>query len=432
MPPLRDLTLVTFGAARTPRTMPAGTVLLGATTDAFAKDPEPDGTRWVELAYAVSMTESDVTLSKEDFEQCVKNHQRYPCVPVVIEHADTEWFSSGPKEWAEPHGYVEELRVGEREVTEMDGTQRTAATLEGRVSFDEKTAPLVGPTKKWRFGSITLLKGATDEATSAGLGCLLWSWSLTAHPRLTGLLPIAASFDPSKLSADEAARLRAVLDALSSRGTTAKPPTPTAQEPFMLKFLELAARYGLAATSEEDAREKVLAFLALGADALKTLGLAPTTTPQELGQKLSALTVAAAKVPALEKELTELRADKATRDKATREQHFEELFAVQPELKAAESALRYQAEHDWTGFQKAHPRPSPQELLQAAQHPERLTPLVPPNTPSAPQPFAQGAEAGEGASRAVVSLVHTHLAMARAQGREISFTDALGELGFQG
>lgn len=375
MLPLRSslLTAITFASALDPRTMPSGSVVLGATVDAFARDPEADGTRWVELAYAVSMVDSDVTLSKEDFEQCVVNHRRYPCVPVVIEHADTSWF--GDREQSEPHGYVEELRVGEREVTDADGTKRAAATLEGRVSFDEATAPTVGPRKKRRFGSITLIKGAVDEATGAGLGAMLWSWSLTAHPRLTGLLPIAASLAPASLTPELAARLRAALDGASQpRGTSAV--TATEKTP-MKTFLALAAQFGLTAASEEDALDKVTALLSLGADAVKALGLAPAATAQELAAKLSTVTVAAAKVPALEQELTTLRAEKTERVKAERDQYFEELFAVQPELKAAEASLRLHAGHDWEGFEKADPRPTTQELIEAAQHPQRLSRVVP-------------------------------------------------------
>lgn len=347
--------------------MPTGAVVLGATVDVFAKEPEADGTRWVELAYAVSMVDSDVTLSKEDFEQCVVNHRRYPCVPVVIEHADTSWF--GDREWREPHGYVEELRVGEREVTDADGTKRMAATLDGRVSFDEATAPTVGPKRKWRFGSITLIKGAVDEATGAGLGAMLWSWSLTAHPRLTGLMPIAASLNPASITPELAAELRAALDAAPTpRGTAA---THAPETLPMKTFLAIAAQFGLAAATEEEARDKVLAFLALGADAVKALGLTPTATAQELAAKLTPLSTAAARVPALEKELTTLRSAKAERDKLDRDQHFDELFCVQPELRAAEGSLRYQAEHDPDGFAKAHPRHTAQEFMQAAQNHER-------------------------------------------------------------
>lgn len=412
--------LVTL-AAPDPRTMPAGSVVLGATVDCFARDPEADGTRWVELAYAVSMTESDVTLSKEDFEQCVVNHRRYPCVPVVIEHADTSWF--GDPEQSEPHGYVEELRVGEREVTDANGAKRMAATLEGRVSFDDATAPTVGPGKKWRFGSITLVKGAIDEATGQGLGAMLWSWSLTAHPRLTGLLPIAASLTNAPLTPELAARLRAAIDGMTlTRGTTA---TTATEKTSMKTYLALAAQFGLTAASEEDAFDKVTILLSLGADALKALGLATAATAQEFAAKLSSLTVAAARLPSLEAELTTLRAEKSERVKAERDQYFEELFAVQPELKAAEVSLRLHAEHDPKGFEAAHPRPTPQELIEAAQHPQRLARVVPPSgaTPS------NGAQpAGTNAADLLAGVVRNHMSMARAQGRDLTFTAALAEV----
>jgi hypothetical protein len=144
----------------------------GAPVEAFAKGKvegsldDPDGV-WMVLAYAVSMKGSDVTLSKEDFEAAAANHQRYPCSPLVIERADTDWWNGCP-EWAEPHGHVEELRVGEAEVTEMDGSTRTAATLEGRVTFLDATRAEV-KARKWRFVSITLAKGMKDEATG-GVG----------------------------------------------------------------------------------------------------------------------------------------------------------------------------------------------------------------------------------------------------------------------
>ena len=433
MPPLRNrftlalaLGVLTFGAPVDPRTMPEGSVILGATVDCFAKEPESDGTRWVELAYAVSMTESDITLSKEDFERCVANFKRYPCAPVVIEHADTSWF--GDPEQSEPHGYVEELRVGEREVTEMDGSTRMAATLEGRVSFDAETGPTVGPGKKWRFGSITLIKSAVDEATGAGLGALLWSWSLTAHPRLMGLAPIAASIDPSKLTPAQAAKLRAALDTVHQRGETAR---THSTENTMLKFLELAARFGLVAANEEEAKEKVLAFLSLGADAIKALSLAPNASPQELAAKITSLTVAAAKVPVLEQELAAFRAEKTAAAKAEREKYFEDLFAVQPELKVAEASLRLHAEHDFEGFQKAHPRPSAQELIQAGQNPQRLARVTAPAAPGAARSIAAGAtpEGAQDAAQIVADVVNTHIAMAASQGRELTFSAALAELG---
>lgn len=155
----------------------------------FADPAAKTADGWTVLAYEVSMKESGVALSKKDFEDCVRNFAAYPCSPVTIEHADTDFnpFAQPPTSWREPNGHVEELRVG----TMVRGS-KTVATLEGRVSYLEPTATDVA-AKKWRFGSITIIQDAVDEETGATLGSMLWSWSLTAHPRLTGLPAIAAS-----------------------------------------------------------------------------------------------------------------------------------------------------------------------------------------------------------------------------------------------
>lgn len=199
----------------------------------------------------------------------------------------------------------------------------------------------------------------------------------------------------------------------------------------MLKFLELAARFGLAAATEEEAKEKVLALLSLGADAIKSLSLAPGASPQELAAKITSLTVSAAKVPALEQELATFRAEKAAGVKAEREKYFEDLFAVQPELKVAEASLRLHAEHDFEGFQKAHPRPSAQELIQAGQNPHRLARVTAPSAPGASAPITAGASptGAIDTAQTVANIVQTHRAIAAAQGRELTFSAALAEIG---
>jgi hypothetical protein len=154
-----------------------GRQVLGAVVPFASTATTTDG--WTVLAYEVAMSESDVKLTKRDFEECVKNFAAYPCSPVTIEHADTMMF--GEPSWAEPHGHVEEIRVGTMQRAGAD-----VATLEGRVSYLPPTDAEVA-SKKWRFGSITIIQGAVSEETGAKLGSMLWSWSLTAHPRLMGL-----------------------------------------------------------------------------------------------------------------------------------------------------------------------------------------------------------------------------------------------------
>lgn len=450
---------------------PTGRQVFGAFVPFASAEPGPDG--WIPLAYAVEM-KSGVALSKKDFEDCVDNFNRYPCVPIVIEHADTDPWA--PAEWKAPHGHIDALRVGTMTRTMRDGSTREVAALEGKPSYDEATLAAV-KARTWRFGSITIIQGAVDEETGAKLGSMLWSWSLTAHPRLTGLPAIAASrrgagdvvqagwwygqiedrddliaclreiFDLPVTSTEadvlaaldklgalasgegetdgvdvdhivcqlrDALRLPALtttsevlaevkkgLDTLPtdppadapassmSRAATAAA-HPTTEIPTMKTFLELAASSGLVATSEEDAKAKILALAALGADALKGLGLASTATPTELAQCVSKLTTAAAQVPALETELTTFRTAKAEADRVAREEHLAAIFLANPALKAAEASLRLHAERDWEGFTKAHPKPTTEQLAQSAQNAQRTAQVVPfsAGTP----PAAEGAE----------------------------------------
>lgn len=470
---------------------------------------------WVVLAYEVSMARSKVELTKADFEQCVQNFSVYPCCPVTIEHADV---MGGPTAWAEPNGHIEALRVGEMTRT-VDGAEKTVATLEGRPSYLGTTAADIA-SGKWRFGSIYILKGVVDEESNAKLGSLLWSWSLTAHPRLTGLpalarvaasrrpegaelaagwwygdiddrddlisclreildLPVttteaevlaeldklealsAPGADSSGIDVDrivsqlrDALRLPALTttasvlaevrkglanlpddadddtDASLSRRPPAAPPAPQAPptpESHPMKLVALLATFGLSVPTEEEAQPKVAAFAQLGADATKALALPITATPAEFSAKLSALSADAARAKALETELTAFRAREAEQVKAEREKYFTELFAVRPDLRSAEGSLRLHAERDFEGFSKAYPRPSAEQILASAGHDAR-TAAVLGQSPIAPVTFA-GAPGESGAANAVVSMVHSHIAIAASQGRELSFSDALAELG---
>jgi len=411
----------------------------------------PDG--WIVLAYAVAMKTSKVTLARQDFEDCVRNFAAYPCCPVTIEHADTadDPFGALPKEWKEPSGHIEELRVGEMTRT-VGGQPVVVATLEGRPSYEASVVNDVGAKKKWRFGSITILQGAVDEETGQKLGSMLWSWSLTAHPRLTGLPAIAASKkipaegevvqagywwgdidsredliaclrelfdlpvtsteteilaeldkleglatgegDTSGIDVDhlvgqirDALRLPAltttsdvmaeVRKGLTTLPSEVAPATDTTlshrgaaarnTEKTPMKFTQLAALLGLAASaSEDEAEKKVQAFLTLGADAIKGLGLTLATTPAELATRLKNLTEAAGKVPDLEKELTQFRTEKAAAEKLTRASWIDDVIAEKPELKAMRASLELHAAHDWKGFAETYPRPDREKLITAA------------------------------------------------------------------
>lgn len=427
---------------------------------AFAAEPAADG--WVVLAYEVAMAESGVTLTKRDFEQCVENFSKYPCVPITIEHADIDFnpYTPVPTEWREPNGHIDAMRVGT-----MERASKTVATLEGKPSYEPEIAGKVGAGKKWRFGSIAILQGAVDEETGQPIGSMLWSWSLTAHPRLRGIPALAASLRPGEAVKagwwygdidgrdDLLAMLRCILDlpvtsseadvlaelskleelaaapaeadgvdvdaiigrlrdalrlpALSttadvlaevrkglstmpaapttapmSRAPGAPAPTPAprplaASAPHRteippMKFLQFMSLLGLAAApTEEEAEKKVLAMAQFGADALKAVELPVTASPAEFAAKVDVLSKAAAKVPALETELTAFRKVEGERAVAERAAHIDDLVAVTPTLGAFRKSLELHAERDFAGFAREYPRPSREDLVAAAAEVEQ-------------------------------------------------------------
>lgn len=171
-----------------------GTCVLGALVP-FSSPGATTDDGWTVLAYEVAMKTSGMSFTRADFEDCVKNFASYPCAPITIEHADLcDDLMPPPKEWREPNGHIEELRVGT-----MKRGDATVATLEGRPSYLPDAERDV-KARKWRFGSVAMFQGATSEETGAKLGSLLWSWSLTAHPRLTDMPAIAASARPDTSS----------------------------------------------------------------------------------------------------------------------------------------------------------------------------------------------------------------------------------------
>jgi len=144
-------------------------------------------------------------ITAADIDSMVANFARYPKAPLVVEHADTR--EGMPAEWAEPRGHVVALRRGSMERTMPDGAKKTVATLEARLDVSpEVRLSIVGDpaTQKpptWPFCSITTAKGI-DEETGASLGTVLYSVSLTAHPRLAALPRLAASQDPRGAGAE--------------------------------------------------------------------------------------------------------------------------------------------------------------------------------------------------------------------------------------
>lgn len=166
---------------------------------------DAEGGPWTTIAYEAELkgyrlpdgTHAKITLA--DIESMVANFARYPKSPIVVEHADTR--EGMPAEWAEPRGHVVALRKGTFTRTLPDGTTKAVASLEARFDVSpEVRLSIVGDAATqtppvWPFCSITTARGI-DEETGASLGTVLYSVSLTAHPRLADLPRLAASQDP--------------------------------------------------------------------------------------------------------------------------------------------------------------------------------------------------------------------------------------------
>lgn len=166
---------------------------------------DAEGGPWTTIAYEAELKGyrladgTHARITSKDIDDMVKNFGRYPKAPIVVEHADTR--EGMPAEWATPRGHVVALRRGTFTRTLPDGTTKAVASLEARLDTSpEVRLSIVGDAETktpptWPFCSITTAKG-TDEETGAALGTVLYSVSLTAHPRLADLPRLAASQDP--------------------------------------------------------------------------------------------------------------------------------------------------------------------------------------------------------------------------------------------
>lgn len=167
---------------------------------------ESEGGPWCTLAYAVELKGyklkggGHAKITERDINDMVANFARYPKVPLVVEHADTRRdVAEVHPEWAAPHGYIVALRKGTF-ARVVDGTTTTVSSLEGRLdvppivrlAINGDPANETPPT--WPWCSITPAQGVNEE-TGQEIGAVLWSVSLTAHPRLTDLPRLAAGKD---------------------------------------------------------------------------------------------------------------------------------------------------------------------------------------------------------------------------------------------
>ncbi len=118
----------------------------------------------------------------------------------------------------------------------------------------------------------------------------------------------------------------------------------------------LAARLGIAATSEEEAQRHVAARAEESAEVRRSLGLALSADGADVKAKITALHGDAAKVAVLSAENATLKADAdAARDVAVKE-HVEALCA-DPVMAKSRTALEAFARSDFGAFSKAYPKP---------------------------------------------------------------------------
>lgn len=399
-----------------------------------------DASGWWVLAYEGELKGRKASLTREHFEQCVKNFARYGrSVPVTLYHADIDAASHPEK--CKAHAWLDELRVGSMEVG-----GKTVATLEGKrrwviesTKTDVACGALVG-------GSVTIFFNWKDDATAEVLGAYLYSFSLTNNPALTHLPALAASqratlghwYGDLENRDDVLAMLRQVLDlpimtdetatlaelaklerlvsepegtsgvdvddilcalrealrlpalataaeviaavrqalttlpagspAAMSRGAAATHPENTP----MSKLIALAALLGVAPKSEDDANVVLEARLRENVNVRRALNLTPDAPLADVTAALSTLTTESAKVPALTEKLKSFEKREAEALATVRKAHIDDVMAASGLPEAVRASLELHATADWPGFQKAHPRPSREELAQRAQDGDRL------------------------------------------------------------
>mgnify|MGYP007100042367 CR=1 FL=1 len=312
---------------------------------------DAEGGPWTMLAYEVELKGyrladgSHARITERDIDEMIANFSAYPKVPLVIEHADTrEAVAKVHPEWATPQGHIVALRKGSM-TRVVNGAVRVVATLEGRIEASPEVRLSItgdavrGVPPTWPFCSITPASGR-DEESGQDLGAVLWSVSLTSHPRLADLPRLAAAQEPSALAA-------------------AHPPEKT------MTFLELAATLKLIAVATEEAAQSAVLDLARdGAAVRETLTLA---ADKPVAPAIADLVAARAELGQIKPKYEALQTVEAARSKAERERYVGDLCLARGWDADVKSAMEFSAHADFPGFQKKYPAPSREELAQRAQ-----------------------------------------------------------------
>lgn len=146
-----------------------------------------DASAWWVIAYETELRGRDASLTRAHFNEIIRNFRRIGrSVPVALYHADRD--PTAHPDARKAHAWLDDLRIGSMM---LDG--KKVATLEGKRRWvidttraDVACGAIVG-------GSITVFFDCEDDVTGENIGTLLYSFSLTNNPALTGLPALAAS-----------------------------------------------------------------------------------------------------------------------------------------------------------------------------------------------------------------------------------------------
>jgi hypothetical protein len=364
-----------------------------ATGDVVSLAAAADASEWWTLAYETDLKGRGAKLTREHFEQIVRNAgARGRDIPVVLNHADTD--PAAHPDSRKAHAWLSALRIGSMEVA-----GKTVATLEGKRRWVNDATRADVAAGALACGSVTVFFRTIDDVSGKDLGASLWSFSLTNNPALAHLPALAASQAPASLT----------------------PP----ETPHMNKLLPLATLAGLTTTDEAAAATAVESRVAESNDLRTALNLSATAPTKDVVAQVATLSAAAARLPKLEVELAAFRraADEAAEKERTA--HLGDVMLAAGLPDAVRPSLDLHARSDWQGFQLAYPRPSREELAQRAQDGARLA-RVTKATGAAPSP-STGAD-GDQAPAADIDAAVTEL----MQEHDCSYAEALDMLGAQG
>lgn len=258
-----------------------------ATTVPAGEGGMPEPIRWNVLAYEVELKSRRMALTREGFEEAVRNFARYGQVPVVLYHADTD--PAAHPDAAKAHGWLTELRVGSMV---RNSTAERVATLEGRIRWVNPETRAAVETGELAFGSITILLDAIDEETGEEIGQYLYSFSLTNKPALKDMPRIQAA----------AGAHPANVPAVPPRVDQLTRPTVRESLAVMDHILALATFLGFAV---QDAAAANVALRTFAAEVSKMLGLGEQPRHDAIVAKLTGLVNEAAKLPETQKRLTQ-------------------------------------------------------------------------------------------------------------------------------